>query len=200
MAALLGYLLVMASTTVLYSQFGLQGGFLVCSFLACAGLLLFRLNIDESHSRQNRGKHAGCSNQIPTCLFSVYKWSSILLLDFFGLNGFEKDCLLDNFICDSAIQFEKATYILWIFVLNAREESETFTTAMNLMCSVFLILPQHTYTSYLGYFLTMVKNTIYLGSYVSTSCRKTSLTEKAYDSMKTLSWNGCIDPWLFMVA
>jgi hypothetical protein len=34
MAALLGYWLVIASTTVLYSHFSLQGGFLVCS-LAC---------------------------------------------------------------------------------------------------------------------------------------------------------------------
>jgi hypothetical protein len=66
-------------------------------------------------------------------------------------------------------------------VLNAREESETLTTAMDLMlCSIiFLILPQHTYTSDVGYFLTMVKNTIYRESYVSTSGRKTRLTEKS---------------------
>jgi hypothetical protein len=58
----------------------------------------------------------------------------------------------------------------------------------NVSCSIiFLILPQHTYTSDVSYSFTIVKNTIYFESYVSTSSRKTSLAGKAYHSMRTLS-------------
>jgi hypothetical protein len=71
----------------------------------------------------------------------------------------------------------------------------------NISCIIiFLILWQHTYTYDVSYSFTMVKNAIYLESYVSISSRKTRLAEKAYHSIRTLLWDWCIAPWLIWLC